>query len=263
MAIAKLTMIGLHEWMLDHNDDLFRDLTIPAGIDKTTLVNNILMRGGEFEVLYSNPYFMQTIIGTWSSKWQRTMEKWLAALSIEYDPLNNYDRTEIYTDIRSEGEKTSNTMKENGALSSNEGNTGSESIKREENALGTDSSDSEGDGSSTNTVSAYDASDYQAHDKNESANHGTNISNSLTSAQGETTRDTSDDKTRNDFTYKDADSNTDRSLESSIEHSAHLYGNIGVTTSQQMLESELDIAKWNLYEQITDLFLNEFCIYVY
>ena len=41
------------------------------------------------------------------------------------------------------------------------------------------------------------------------------------------------------------------------------HGNIGVTTSQQMLQSELDIAKWNIYEQITDLFISEFCIMVY
>lgn len=46
-------------------------------------------------------------------------------------------------------------------------------------------------------------------------------------------------------------------------HTARLYGNIGVTTSQQMLEAELDIATWNLYQHITDLFLNEFCIMVY
>lgn len=41
------------------------------------------------------------------------------------------------------------------------------------------------------------------------------------------------------------------------------YGNIGVTTSQQMLQSELDIAAWNLYEHIADLFCAEFVIPVY
>ena len=41
------------------------------------------------------------------------------------------------------------------------------------------------------------------------------------------------------------------------------HGNIGVTTSQQMLQSELDIAKWNIYKHITDLFLQEFTIMVY
>ena len=40
-------------------------------------------------------------------------------------------------------------------------------------------------------------------------------------------------------------------------------GNIGVTTSQQMLQQELDIGYWNLYQRITDLFLREFTIPVY
>lgn len=46
-------------------------------------------------------------------------------------------------------------------------------------------------------------------------------------------------------------------------HRARLHGNIGVTTSQQMLQSELDIARFNLYEQIADIFVSEFCIMVY
>lgn len=41
------------------------------------------------------------------------------------------------------------------------------------------------------------------------------------------------------------------------------YGNIGVTTSQQMLQSELDIAMFNLYEHIVDIFLAEFVIPVF
>ena len=41
------------------------------------------------------------------------------------------------------------------------------------------------------------------------------------------------------------------------------HGNIGVTTSQQMLESEIEIARFNLYDEISNLFLSEFCIYTY
>lgn len=41
------------------------------------------------------------------------------------------------------------------------------------------------------------------------------------------------------------------------------WGNIGVTTSQQMLQSEFDLAAWNVVQHITDTFLHEFCIMVY
>ena len=47
------------------------------------------------------------------------------------------------------------------------------------------------------------------------------------------------------------------------ERHGRVHGNVGVTTSQQMLISELDLGYWNIYEKITDLFLTEFVIPVY
>lgn len=46
-------------------------------------------------------------------------------------------------------------------------------------------------------------------------------------------------------------------------HSGHLYGNIGVTTSQQMLQSELDLARFSIYDSIAHMFMTEFTIPVY
>lgn len=90
-----------------------------------------------------------------------------------------------------------------------------------------------------NTVSAFDSSSYSPHDKSEG--------------------DTSSKSSRT----VDASSGLDSAGNTESSHVGHLYGNIGVTTSQQMLESELNIAAWNVYEHITDLFLSEFCILIY
>ena len=46
-------------------------------------------------------------------------------------------------------------------------------------------------------------------------------------------------------------------------HNAHLYGNIGVTTSAQMLEGELEIRKHDLISIIVREFKENFCIMVY
>lgn len=46
-------------------------------------------------------------------------------------------------------------------------------------------------------------------------------------------------------------------------HNAHLYGNIGVTTSAQMLNSELKIRKQDLISIIVREFKENFCIMVY
>ena len=209
----------MNNYMESMNDDLFKYLTLPAGINKQTLVNNILLRGGEFESLYGDPYFLQNMIGVWSEKWQRTFTKWMQALSINYDPLYNYDRHEIYKDIRSENENST----------------------RSENATTIDTSTSSGSGTTQNDVSAYDSATYSPHDQSTSSSSGTNDSTATSNASG----------------------TNNRTLGETVSHDAHLYGNIGVTTSQQMLKDELEVNEWNVYEHITDLFLNEFSIYVY
>lgn len=43
----------------------------------------------------------------------------------------------------------------------------------------------------------------------------------------------------------------------------HGYGNIGITSAQELFLKEADVARFNLYEQIADLFCNEFCIMVF
>ena len=101
MSEAKITIIGFHKYMQTVNDDLFKYLNLPDGIDKQDVVDNIMFRGGEFEVLYSDPYFMQDSIKVWSNKWYRTFDKWRKALDIEYDPLDNYNRFEDWTDKHS------------------------------------------------------------------------------------------------------------------------------------------------------------------
>ena len=243
MATAKMTLIGYNNWFESFNQDLFEYLTVPTGIDRSLLINNILLKGGEFEVLYGDPYFTKNMIGVWSSKWQHTMERWIKALSIDYNPLENYDRMEDWTD---NGQKmTSNNVKENNNRFSTTG------VK--ENALGNDYSVSEGSGNTENTRSAYNSSVYQPHDNIESSSDGKNTSSSLTSANSTTNNM---DSTSNES------AGTGSEINGSI-HSGRMHGNIGVTTSQQMLESELDIAKWNLYDEIADLFISEFCIYLY
>ena len=75
MSSAKLTLYSFAQWMNFNEKDLFSELTLPEGIDKDTLTNNILIRGGEFEVVYADPNFMQYCIGAWGKKWYRTFEK--------------------------------------------------------------------------------------------------------------------------------------------------------------------------------------------
>ena len=204
MSAATMTLIGLYNW----DNTIFDKLNVPSDLNKTTLVNNILLRSGEFEVMYADPDFMKDAIGMFSDTWQPTFERWVKALAIEYNPLENYDRKEDWSDTRNASDSGTSSSSTSGTTSS----------------------------TTTNKVSAYDAGD------------------SLT------TRDQAQ-------TYgADGSSSSGSSSSSSHEgakHDGRIHGNIGVTTSQQMLVSELDLGYWNVYEKITDLFLTNFVIPVY
>ena len=271
MATMKITLIGFSNYLEAQNDDLFKYLSVPTGIDRSLLINNILLRGGEFEVLYANPTFLQNMIGVWSDKWQHTMERWIKVLSIDYNPLENYDRMEEWEDT---GHKLSSQMhtkdeasKRNNLSQTAESNTSSDSQTRTENAVAQDISHSSGEGDTTNTRSAYDANNYQPHDQTRTNSSGDNTSNGITSADGTTTNTGNQTNNSNSLNSEISDVNENikaNAIDNSKGiHTGRMHGNIGVTTSQQMLEAELDISKWNIYEEITDLFLNEFCIYLY
>ena len=48
-----------------------------------------------------------------------------------------------------------------------------------------------------------------------------------------------------------------------IKHEAHLFGNIGVTTTQEMIEAEIGLRKTDLIELIIGEFIGRFCLDVY
>lgn len=57
----------------------------------------------------------------------------------------------------------------------------------------------------------------------------------------------------------------DRERHEETAHSEKLraYGNIGVTTTQQMIEAQREVVKFNIYDYITRAFIEYFCIMVY
>ena len=243
MSSAKITTVGFYQYMNSYNNDLFGLLNLPPGIDKDTLVNNIMLRGGEFEVVYSNPDFYKSAIGLWSNKHYRTFEKWINALNIDYNPLENYDRMEEWSDTGSR--INTGTVSDSGTIT----NTGTQSTE----ATGKENFKDSGTSTSSDEISAYNSNSFQNDKKNT-----TNSSNS--SETNTTNRNTRTDN----LSESNSNTRTDNlSEKTNSDRKGRAHGNIGVTTSQQMLQSELDIAKWNIYEQITDLFLSEFCIMVY
>lgn len=304
MSSAKITLFSFARWMRQNNSDLFSELSVPAGIDKDVLIDNILLRGGEFEVVYSDPNFMQYAIGSWSRKWYRTMRKWLEALSIDYNPLENYDRYEEFRDIGERSNTLDKTLnhsdetiynsQDKRTLDTDSLNTRNlmdeedRNLKDEETRDLDDITTYDHQTGTEQLVSAYDSSTYQPSSMTINTNgvesgglmsHNTDkLEQNGTDTFEHTGKDvfshTGYDDTKNTGTDTMDKSGSDRINHTGIiqdagnensfnSHVGHLHGNIGVTTSQQMLEAELNISKWNIYEHITDLFLSEFVIPIY
>ena len=267
MSSAKITTVGFYQYMNAYNNDLFGLLNLPPGIDKDTLVNNIMLRGGEFEVVYSNPDFYKSAIGLWSNKHYRTFEKWINALNIDYNPLENYDRMEEWSDS---GSRTNTGTVSDSGIRKNTGTQSTESSSK-------DNFKESGNSTSSDEISAYNSNSFQNDKKNTTNSSNSSETNTTTNSTRTDNLSESNSNTRTDnLTESNSNTRTDNMSESnsntrtdnlsektSSNRIGRAHGNIGVTTSQQMLQSELDIAKWNIYEQITDLFLSEFCIMVY
>ena len=215
---SKLTLIGLYNY-----DNTALDLlSFPEGIDKQLAISTILLRCGEFELLYPSLPFVKSLCDVWSKKHYRTFEKWVAALAIEYNPLDNYDRHEKWTDEHSGKDVTSGTT--SGTTSGSTTPAATTNTK-------------------TESVSAFDASTYQPKSQTVDA-YTINAAGSDSS--------TSSGSSSNTLTHGEK-----------IEHEARLWGNIGVTSSMQLLSSELEVQRFNLYDQIADIFCEEFCLMIY
>ena len=197
--MANLSIIGLYGW----DNTLFDLLTLPDGLSKADLINNICSQLAELELLYPNPEVMKTLIGVWSNSCQYEWNKLYETMLLEYNPIDNYDRTETRT-LTSQG-------------SGNSADGGADTFA----------------GSGTGKVAGFNSQTTVTRDEN---------ANSSTNTYGKTNTES--------FSKTDTES-------------IHSKGNIGVTTTQQMIEQERNIAKFNLYDTITEEFKLRFCILVY
>lgn len=107
MSSATQTLLGLYQIGKARGKNFFDKLTFPEGIDHDIAVTNILHEAGDYEVLYNDLDLMCNACELFSAKWQRTFEKWLAVMDIEYEPLENYNRLEHWSDSESTSESTS------------------------------------------------------------------------------------------------------------------------------------------------------------
>lgn len=194
-----LTLIGMY----NYDNSLFDEVVLPAGYDKQTFINSLLLEHGEKCVLYTDFDFLKFSLGAVSRKWEHELERIYRALNEDYNPLHNYDRHEEYTDTT------------------------------ERNAGGSVTTTQPQDATEETRVAAYNSDNYEP-DRKSYANTGTVKSESENDENG------------------------------TITHDAHLYGNIGVTTSAAMALEETRLrSNNNMYGVAAGIFANELLIQLF
>lgn len=215
--------------MYNHEDEIFTDFRVPAGLDKDTAIHKILFDNAELGLIYTDPEIFPVLIKNWTDSNFYSWERAYQALHSQYNPIHNYDRNEEWTDSGSgtdnntESVSGSDTDKKKGKI------TETPTTKRTHHEAGYNEGNS--------PVYAYDDED-----------SGTKITES------------EDDDTYT-YNHQIGDAGSHTSLNN---HEGRTYGNIGVTTTQKMIEEEMELrTKYNIYDMISMSFRSNFCIMVY
>lgn len=165
-------------------------MVLPAGIDRDILIPDLLAQLAEYEILYPDPDTIKVVVESWSKHREPVWERVVKAAAASYDPIENYDRREEWTDT--------------------------------------------GHGSAAGTAKNYAA----GYNPNLAGNPPGMVEQSRTG--------------------------TDSSSDSTGHHTGRTHGNIGVTTSQQMLEQEMAVAgKLDPYQYIINDFKRRFCVLLF
>lgn len=209
---ATMSLLGLYNW----DRTILDGLSVPSGVDKSVLVNNLLRECAELEILYPQPDALKFFVTEWSKERLPVWTRLEATQHYEYDPISNYDRKEEWTDAES-------------ANGSREGTSGVSGTR----------SDS-GDNGRETFSAGYNSDTFDVPSERISETINTE---GRESSEGEFDESISENR--------------------SGTRTGRAYGNIGVTTTQQMIQQEREVSKFDMCEVIVSEFKQTFCILVY
>lgn len=203
MSRVRITVSTMYQYDRSIFDSIKLPSTDKMSLDKETFIQCLLTECGDMLAIRSDPRLYRTTINAWAKKNAPNWEHMANTTTYQYDPIENYDRKEEFSDTRTR-------------------HSGGNHIATHDNDIKTDLKRA---GFNTATLTLTD---------NQTVNDG-----------GNTTT-----------TYTDETSDA-------VEHTARLHGNIGVTTTQQMIEEERRIAEFNFYDYIIADFRQHMCVAIY
>ena len=276
-----MSPLGLYNW----DNTVFDLMQIPEELDKDTLVQNLLAETAELEVLYPNPVVFKNLVAIWSNKQIDIWNKLYATTQYEYNPIENYNRYETGTDSGTGRTTHSGTDTTTGSTthggtdrrteaithggSETEETTSSIEQGGQDTVTGTDtkghwiagfnsSASGDDDGLVKQTRDQDDGSTETEYGRTEDGTGSKTTTFGKTENVTETNQHGETVTTQGGITHGEQIATTNEG-----EHELHARGNIGVTTTQEMIEQERRIDRFNLYDIIIEDFKMRFCILIY
>lgn len=215
-------------------------VVVPEGMDAELMKNTLYMRCGELTSHWSSPGTFKAATTHWFLTHQWNIQHLYNLLLAEYNPIHNYDRDETITiDVGENGGRGYNSEV------TSTGDTSGDST-RTPNLTNTD------DTTVKRNVSAFDSSEYQPRDED--------VTDSTRTESG-TDNIESHDETSNNTTTDFQEQTVNNRNEN---HVNHMEGNIGITTTQQMMQEEIALMKsFNLYDTVASMFEDDMMVLVY
>lgn len=239
MMRATLDLLGIYKY----HPTLFNEFVIPEALDKETLTDNLLMESAEMEIIYPDANFLESAIGAWSKKMIRVWNELYDTTQYDYNPIWNKDGTSIEVETRD--------LKGTEDLTDNNTRTDDLKTKQTRDLAGTTSTSDSGE--STESVFGFNSDNAAPASKNNASSTGSGSSTDTGTITNENTGTQTDNRTVDRDT---TDTGT-------IKHERTEQGNIGLTSTQQLITEQREVVKLNLYDTIIKDFIARFCLAVY
>ena len=252
---AGVSLGGVYEYFNKIDEPLFENITVyPGGtfgegtteeqtippINKDIVIGEIMEYWGEFLCWRQDPNVFKVLTTKFFSKNYDNFARMWTALNLDYNPIFNYDRKEdskeTYDSYFEETDRRTWTDE------TNETPTGKESTEVTHNSNEVVET----------KISADNVSTYSPKEQ---------VTTTLAPDKHETSFDNRNTKTT---VERKSPGGTDKNdHKGHDDHTAYLRGNIGITRTQEMINDELNLRKFDFYRYIADKYAHELLLVIY
>lgn len=213
--------------LYDYDNSIFTDIYV-KGVSRDQLIEHFLLSYGDLTPVYQDPKYLRRHVTSVAKSLQWSIDHLWAVTQLEYNPIENYDRVESWTD--------------NGNGTFQKGKVDTKETYQKGTATTTFGKVSD----STHKVAAFNSSTPEV-------------------ANTDNTTDSGSDK--QSFTPDSSSGSVTNGLDESTTsgtHEGRIHGNIGVTTSQRMMHAEIDLTvAYNFLDEVCKLYADRLLIGVW